>query len=59
MEEGENRTQIQRLNNIYNNTQLRAIFKGDTGSYDREVYPYTAINSANIGSRTEEIRFNY
>jgi hypothetical protein len=59
MEEGENSTQIQRLNHIYNNTQLRAIFKDDTSSYDREVYPYTAINSANIGSRTEEIRFNY
>ena len=59
MEEGENTTQIQRLNHLYNNTQLRAIFKADTGSHDRQVFPYTALNSANIGSRTEEIRFNY
>jgi hypothetical protein len=59
MEEGENTTQIHRLNHLYNNTQLRAIFKADTGSYDRQVFPYTALNSANIGSRTEEIRFNY
>jgi len=57
--EGENFTQVQRLNNIFNNTEIIALFKDDTSNYDRKSYPFTGIDSANIGSRTEEIRANY
>jgi hypothetical protein len=58
-EEGENLTQIERLKNIYNNTNVAALFKDDVSNYDRKTYPYTGLNSANIGSRTQEIRTNY
>ena len=57
--EGENATQIKRLMSIYNNTDIAALFKGDTSNFNRKVYPYTGIDSASIGSRTQEIRTNY
>jgi 4-amino-4-deoxy-L-arabinose transferase-like glycosyltransferase len=58
-EEGENLTQIERLKTVYNNTNVAALFKDDVSNYDRKIYPYTGLNSANIGSRTQEIRTNY
>jgi Dolichyl-phosphate-mannose-protein mannosyltransferase len=58
-EEGENATQLKRLMNIYNNTEIVALFKDDASNYDKKYYPYTGIDSANIGSRTQEIRSNY
>jgi 4-amino-4-deoxy-L-arabinose transferase-like glycosyltransferase len=57
--EGENATQIKRLMNIYNNTEIAALFKGDTSNFNRKAYPYTGIDSASIGSKTQEIRTNY
>jgi hypothetical protein len=57
--EGENKTQVERLKNIFNNTEITALFKDDTSNYNRKYYPFTGIASANIGSRTEEIRTNY
>ena len=57
--EGENATQVKRLMSIYNNTDIAALFKGDTSNFNRKVYPYTGIDSASIGSRTQEIRTNY
>jgi hypothetical protein len=57
--EGENVTQLVRLSNIFNNTEIVALFKDDTSNYDRKNYPFTGIDSANIGSRTVEIRANY
>jgi hypothetical protein len=58
-EEGENATQLKRLMNIYNNTEIVALFKDDPSNYNKKYYPYTGIDSANIGSRTQEIRSNY
>ena len=57
--EGENATQLERLRSIFNNTEIVALFKDDTSNYNRKYYPFTGIESANIGSRTEEIRANY
>jgi hypothetical protein len=57
--EGENATQLERLKNIYNNTEIIGLFKDDTSNYFRKYYPFLGIDSANIGSRTEEIRANY
>jgi 4-amino-4-deoxy-L-arabinose transferase-like glycosyltransferase len=57
--EGENATQIKRLMNIYNNTEIAALFKGDTSNLNRKDYPYTGIASASIGSNNQEIRTNY
>jgi hypothetical protein len=57
--EGENATQIERLKNIFNNTEIVALFKDDTSDYNRKKYPFFGIESAIIGSRTEEIRANY
>jgi hypothetical protein len=57
--EGENATQIKRLMSIYNNTEIAALFKGDTSNFNRKAYPYTGIDSASIGSKTQEIRTNY
>lgn len=57
--EGENATQLERLKNIFNNTEIVALFKDDIANYNRKYYPFTGIESANIGSRTEEIRSNY
>jgi 4-amino-4-deoxy-L-arabinose transferase-like glycosyltransferase len=57
--EGENATQVQRLMNLYNNTEIVALFKDDPSNYNKKDYPFTGIDSANIGSRTEEIRTNY
>jgi hypothetical protein len=57
--EGENDTQIRRLENIFNATEVRALFKDTSQNYDSKSYPYTGIESATIGSRTEQIRSNY
>jgi hypothetical protein len=57
--EGENATQIKRLMSIYNNTEIAALFKGDTSNLNRKDYPYTGIASASIGSNNQEIRTNY
>lgn len=57
--EGENATQIKRLTTIYNNSDIAALFKGDTSDINRKMYPYTGIDSASIGSRTQEIRTNH
>jgi hypothetical protein len=58
-EEGENATQLKRLMNIYNNSEIVALFKDDPSNYNEKYYPYTGIDSANIGSKTQEIRSNY
>jgi hypothetical protein len=57
--EGENETQVQRLANIFDETSVRALFKDTSQDYDKSSYPYTGIQSAAIGSRTEQIRTNY
>jgi hypothetical protein len=56
--EGENATQINRLKNIYNNTDIAALFRDDTSEYNRKIYPFTGLDSASIGSITQEIRTN-
>jgi hypothetical protein len=56
--EGENVTQVNRLKNIYNNTDIVALFKDDSSKFDREVYPFRGLDSASIGSVTQEIRSN-
>ena len=56
--EGENATQVNRLKNIYNNTDIVALFKDDSSKFDREIYPYRGLDSASIGSATQEIRTN-
>jgi hypothetical protein len=56
--EGENGTQIMRLVNIYNNTDITALFRDDTSKYNRKIYPFTGLDTAGIGSITQEIRTN-
>jgi hypothetical protein len=56
--EGENATQVMRLKNIYNNTDIEALFRDDTSKYDRKIYPFTGLDTAAIGSITQEIRTN-
>lgn len=56
--EGENSTQIYRLNNLYNNTDVVALFKDDSSKLNRKTYPFTGLDSASIGSVTQEIRSN-
>ena len=57
--EGENETQLQRLVNIFDETSVQTLFKDTSQDYDKSLYPYTGIQSAAIGSRTEQIRTNY
>jgi hypothetical protein len=56
--EGENATQVTRLKNIYNNTDITALFRDDTSEYNRKIYPFTGLDTASIGSITQEIRTN-
>jgi hypothetical protein len=56
--EGENATQIKRLKNIYNNTEIAALFRDDSSKFNRKTYPFTGLDSAAIGSVTQEIRTN-
>ena len=56
--EGENATQVNRLKNIYNNTDIVALFRDDSSKLDRKIYPFTGLDSASIGSVTQEIRAN-
>jgi Dolichyl-phosphate-mannose-protein mannosyltransferase len=56
--EGENGTQIMRLKKIYNNTDIAALFRDDTSEYNRKIYPFTGLDTASIGSITQEIRTN-
>jgi hypothetical protein len=57
--EKENITQVLRLGKLYDNTDIIAIFKNKWPEPDLRFYPYTEIEAATIGSRTEEIRANY
>lgn len=57
--EGENETQILRLENLYNSTDIVALFKETPSDYNKKIYPFTGIESAKIGSRTTEVRTNY
>lgn len=56
--EGENKTQVLRLQKIYNNTDVIALFKSDL-SDKRGSYPYTGMEAAGIRTRNAEIRANY
>jgi Dolichyl-phosphate-mannose-protein mannosyltransferase len=56
--EGENATQINRLKNIYNNTDIVALFRDDSSKFDKKTYPFAGLDSASIGSVTQEIRTN-
>lgn len=55
----ENKTQIDRLNLLYNHTDIVAIFRELPSEYMDKKYPFTGINSAKSGSLTTEIRTNY
>jgi hypothetical protein len=56
--EGENKSQVDRLQKIYNNTDIIALFKSDW-SDKRDAYPYTGMEAAGIRTRTAEVRANY
>jgi hypothetical protein len=56
--EGENKSQVDRLQKIYNNTNTIALFKSDW-SDKRGAYPYTGMEAAGIRTRNSEIRANY
>lgn len=55
----ENKTQIDRLNLLYNHTDIVAIFRELPSEYMDKNYPFAGINSAKSGSLTTEIRTNY
>jgi len=57
--ERENKTQIERLNLLYNDTTTVAIFRELPAEYMKKDYPFAGINSAKSGSLTTEIRTNY
>jgi predicted membrane-bound dolichyl-phosphate-mannose-protein mannosyltransferase len=57
--EAENQTQVSRLSNIYNNTDVAALFGKLPDSYSKKNYPFTGIDSADSGLTTTEIRKNY
>lgn len=57
--EGENLTQILRLENLYNNTDVIAIFRDRWPDPTLRFYPYTGLELATIGSKIHEIRANY
>ena len=56
--EGENSTQITRLKNINNNTDIVALFRDDSSRLNQKIYPFTGLDSASIGSVTQEIKSN-
>lgn len=53
--EGENKSQIDRLQKIYNDTEIIALFKSDW-STTRDDYPYNGMEAAGTRTRTVEIR---
>jgi hypothetical protein len=55
----ENQTQMLRLSNIYNNTDVAVIFEKLPTNYSTKIYPFTGISSADTGLSTTEIRKNY
>ena len=55
----ENQTQATRLVNIFNNTDVVAIFTKLPANYSKKTYPFTGIDSADSGLTTTEIRKNY
>ena len=57
--EVENQTQMTRLGDIYNNTELAALFEKLPTSYSKKNYPFTGIDSADSGLTPSEIRKNY
>lgn len=57
--EAENETQLSRLSNIYNNTEIAALIAKLPATYSKKNYPYTGIDSADSGLATSEIRKNY
>ena len=57
--ESENQTQAARLSNIYNNTDVAALFSKLPANYSKKIYPFTGIDSADSGLTTSEIRKNY
>ena len=56
--EGENSTQIARLKDIDNNTDIVALFRDDSSKLNQKIYPFTGLDSASIGSVTQEIKSN-
>lgn len=57
--EAENLTQVARLNGIYNDTEVSALFGKLPASYSKKNYPFTGIDSADSGLTPSEIRKNY
>jgi hypothetical protein len=57
--DAENQTQILRLSNVYNNTDIAALYGKLPASYSKKNYPFTGIDSADSGLGTSEIRKNY
>jgi len=57
--EAENETQLARLSNIYNNTEIAALIAKLPATYSKKNYPFTGIDSADSGLGTSEIRKNY
>jgi len=57
--EAENQTQLNRLNTIYNNTDISALFGKLPSNYSKKNYPFTGIDSADSGLTSSEIRKNY
>jgi 4-amino-4-deoxy-L-arabinose transferase-like glycosyltransferase len=57
--EAENQTQVTRLNGIYNDTEVSALFGKLPANYSKKNYPFTGIDSADSGLSPTEIRKNY
>jgi hypothetical protein len=57
--EAENQTQLTRLSDVYNNTELAALFEKLPANYSKKAYPFTGIDSADSGLTASEIRKNY
>lgn len=57
--EAENQTQLTRLSDIYNDTQVSALFGKLPANYSKKNYPFTGIDSADSGLTPSEIRKNY
>ena len=57
--EAENQTQLTRLNGIYNDTEVSALFGKLPANYSKKNYPFTGIDSADSGLTPSEIRKNY
>jgi hypothetical protein len=54
--EAENQTQVTRLNDIYNDTEVSALFGKLPANYSKKNYPFTGIDSADSGLTPSEIR---